>query len=404
MEPIYLDHSATTPVHPEVLGAMMSFFANHFGNPSSIHRAGRLAREALDQARACIASLIGADPSEIVMTSGGTEADNLAILGAAFGEKQGRNHIITSAIEHPAVLSACRHLEERGFDVTYLPVDGHGRVDPGELSRAVTKKTFLVSIMHANNEIGTIQPLAQLSAIARMRGLLFHTDAVQSVGKIPVAVDELGVDLLSIAGHKIYGPKGTGALFVRKGTALSATTFGGGQEGSLRHGTENVPGIVGLGMACHIAARDLDSQEVRLRTLRDLLETMIRGEIEGVRVNGHPSERLPHLLSLSFAGTSGEALVRLLDLRGIAASAGSACTAGALHASPVLAALGLAGDQAAGTVRFSLGRDNTEEEICRTVSILKPLVSKRPFPVAQESRLAVDPFGLPGSDAPGEAP
>jgi cysteine desulfurase len=377
VEPIYLDHSATTPVHPEVAGAMMSLFANHFANPSSIHREGRLAREAVEWGRGRVAGLVGADPCEIVLTSGGTEADNLAILGAAFGEKRGRNHIITSAIEHPAVLASCRHLEARGFDVTVLPVDGQGRVDPEGVAGAVTDRTFLVSIMHANNEIGTIQPLAEIGAISRARGVLFHTDAVQSAGKIPVAVDELGVDLLSIAGHKIYGPKGTGALFVRKGTALSAITFGGGQEGNLRHGTQNVPGIVGLGKACEIAARDLESQAVHLRRLRDLLEAKIRQEIEGVRVNGHPTERLPHLLSVSFAGISGESLVRQLDLRGVAASPGSACAAGEAHVSHVLEALGMDGEAAAGTVRFSLGRDNTEEEIGRTAAILKTLLGRR---------------------------
>ena len=376
MEPIYLDHSATTPIHPQVLGAMMSFFANHFGNPSSIHREGRLARGAMEVARARVATLIGASPEEIVFTGGGTEADNLAVLGAAFAERQGRNHVITSAIEHPAVGNACRHLAERGFAVTFLPVDGYGRVNPEDVRRAVTDKTFLISVMQANNEVGTIQPLRAIGEITRERGLLFHADAVQAAGKIPVSVTELGVDLLSIAGHKIYGPKGTGALYIRKGTTLAPITFGGHQEGNLRHGTENVPGIVGLGMACEIAARDLADQTVHLRGLRDLLEAKILEEIPDVRVNGHRTERLPHLLSLSFAGVSGEKLVRQLDLRGIAVSAGSACAEGATHVSPVLTALGIPEELAAGTVRFSLGRDNREEEIGRTVSIVKTLVGK----------------------------
>jgi cysteine desulfurase len=377
MKPIYLDHSATTPVHPEVLTAMISFFANHFGNPSSIHREGRLAREAVEGARARVAALIGAAPAEIVFTSGGTEADNLALLGTAFVEKQGRNQIITSTIEHHAVENACRHLAECGFEVTFLPVDGEGRVNPDDVRKAVTEKTFLISIMHANNEIGTIQPLREIGAIARERGVLFHTDAVQSVGKIPVAVADLGVDLLSIAGHKISGPKGTGALYVRRGTELAPITFGGHQEGNLRNGTENVPGIVGLGKACEIARRDLASQMTHLRTLRELLEERIRAEIPDIRVHGHPLERLPQLLSVSFAGVSGEALVRELDLRGIAVSAGSACTAGSTKISHVLAALGMPEALAVGTVRFSLGRDNTEEEIGRAVSILKALVEKR---------------------------
>jgi len=377
MKPIYLDHSATTPVHPEVLTAMISFFANHFGNPSSIHREGRLAREAVEGARARVAALIGAAPAEIVFTGGGTEADNLALLGTAFAEKQGRNHIITSTIEHHAVENACRHLAGRGFAVTFLPVDGEGRVNPDDVRRVITEKTFLISIMHANNEIGTIQPLREIGAIARERGVLFHTDAVQSVGKIPVAVADLGVDLLSIAGHKIYGPKGTGALYVRKGTELAPITFGGHQEGNLRNGTENVPGIVGLGKACEIALRDLAFQMTHLRTLRDLLEERIRAEIPDIRVHGHPLERLPQLLSVSFAWVSGEALVRELDLRGIAVSAGSACTAGSTMISHVLAALGMPEALAVGAVRFSLGRDNTEEEIGRAVSILKALVEKR---------------------------
>ena len=376
MEPIYLDHSATTPVHPEVLGAMMSFFANHFGNPSSSHRPGRFAREAVEGARDRVAGLIKASPDEIVFTGGGTEADNLAILGAAFAEKGGRNHLIASAIEHPAVGNAVRHLEGCGFSATLLPVDGQGRVDPDDLRKAVTEKTLLVSVMHANNEIGTIQPLPEIAAITRTRGILLHTDAVQSVGKIPVSVEDLGVDLLSLAGHKIYGPKGTGALYVRKGTALAPITFGGHQEGNLRNGTENVPGVVGLGKACEIAARDLDAQAVHLRGLRELLEAEIRAGIPDVQVNGHPMERLPHLLSVSFDGISGEALLRELDLRGIYVSAGSACAAGSIRISPVLAALGMEEAWAVGTLRFSMGRDNTPEEICRAAGILKKLVNR----------------------------
>ncbi len=377
MEQIYFDHSATTPIHPEVLGAMMSLFANRFGNPSSIHREGRFAREAVETARRRVAALIGADPSEIVFTGGGTEADNLAVLGSAFAQRERKNHIITSAIEHPAVEQACRHLTERGFAVTFLPVDGEGRVDPDEVRRAITGRTFLITIMHANNEVGTIQPLREIGSIARERGIGFHTDAVQSVGKIPVAVANLGVDLLSIAGHKIQGPKGTGALYIRSGATLAPITFGGHQERGLRSGTENVPGIVGLGMACMIALRDLDAQGIRLQALRDELERRIRAEIPDIRMNGHPSERLPHLSSLSFAGVSGEALVRALDLRGIAVSAGSACAAGETRISPVLASLRVPEEFSVGTVRFSLGRGNTEEELDRVVPILKALVEKQ---------------------------
>jgi cysteine desulfurase len=355
---------------------MMSFFANHFGNPSSIHREGRIAREAVEKARARVAALIGASPAEIVFTGGGTEADNLAILGAALAEKGGRNHLIASTIEHHAVENACRHLAGCGFAVTFLPVDGEGRVNPDDLRKAATEKTLLVSIMHASNEIGTIQPLKDIGVITRERGILLHTDAVQSVGKIPVSVDDLGVDLLSLAGHKIYGPKGVGALYVRKGKALLPITFGGRQEGNLRNGTVNVPGVVGLGKACEIAARNLAAQMIHLQGLRDLLEAKVREEIPDVRVNGHPVERLPHLLSVSFAGISGEALVRELDLRGIAVSAGSACTAGSTRISHVLAALGMEEALAVGTLRVSMGRDNNPEEILLTASILKKLVNR----------------------------
>jgi cysteine desulfurase len=336
-----------------------------------------LAREAVEAARVRVAALIGAGPSEIVFTGGGTEADNLAILGAAAAEQRGRNHVITSAIEHHAVENACRHLEGRGFAVTFLPVDGQGRVSPESVEKAVTDKTFLISVMHANNEIGTVEPLGAIGAIARRKGILLHTDAVQSIGKIPVHVDELGVDLLSLAGHKIYGPKGTGALYVRKGTALQSITFGGHQEGNLRHGTENVPGIVGLGKACEIAARDLEAQRAHLEGLRDRLEAQIREGLPDAHVNGHPTVRLPHLLSVSFYGISGEALVRELDLRGIAVSAGSACTAGSTRLSPVLAALGMEEALAVGTLRFSMGRDNTPEEIREASSILKKLVNRQ---------------------------
>ena len=380
METIYLDHSATTPIHPEVLGAMMSFFANHFGNPSSIHREGRLAREAIECSRALVAALLGAEPAEIVFTGGGTESDNLALLGAAFAEKGGRNHLITSTIEHPAVENACRHLMERGFTVTFLPVDGQGRVDPGDVARAITEKTFLVSIMHANNEIGTVEPLREIAAVTRARGVLLHTDAVQSAGKIPVPVDDLGVDLLSLTGHKFYGPKGTGALYVRKGTAVKSVTFGGHQEGNLRNGTENVPGIVGLGMACQIAGRDLDAQTAHLTGLRELLAEKIREGIPDAVINGHPTERLPHLLSVSIPCVSGEALVRELDLRGIAVSAGSACTAGSTHISHVLAALGLEEALAVGTLRFSMGRNNTPEQILQVAALLAKLANRRRVP------------------------
>ncbi len=373
-EDIYLDHSATTPVDPEVLGAMMRYFANHYGNPSSGHRFGREARQAIDTAREQAAALIGAASEEIVFTGGGTEADNLALLGAAYGETGRRNHIITSAIEHYAVLNTCKYLEGKGFSVTYLPVDSQGAVDPDDARRAMTDKTLLISIMHANNEIGTVEPLAEIAAAARQRGILVHTDAVQSAGKIPVGVDELGVDLLSLSGHKFYGPKGTGALYVRRGTNLAPIMFGGHQEGGRRTGTENVPGIVGLGKACELAGRDLPWQMERMMALRQRLEKLIVEKIPAVRSNGHPFRRLPHVLSISFRGVAGDAVVRELDRQGVAASAGAACTSGAVHISHVLAALGIPEDYTSGTVRFSLGKGNTEEQLRSVADILADIV------------------------------
>lgn len=364
METIYLDHSATTPIHPEVLGAMMAFHANHFGNPASIHREGRLARAAVDAARAGVAALIGADPVEIVFTSGGTEADNLAILGAAAAEKAGRNHIVTTMIEHPAVLQACRHLEQRGFAVTRLPVDGMGRVDPGALAEAITARTFLVSVVHADGGVGTVQPLREIATALRGRGILFHSDAVQSVGKLPLTVDGLGVDLLSLSGHLLQGPKGTGALYVRRGTAITAIGFGAGGEGALRPGTANVPGIVGLGKACEITASDLEAQRARLMGLRELLAQKLREGVVGLRINGHPTEHLPHLLSVTLTGCSGKALVRAFDLRGMAIAGGD----------------GVADGREAGTLRFSMGRDNTPAEMLQAAALLASLVNRRRQP------------------------
>jgi cysteine desulfurase len=376
METIYLDHSATTPLDPEVLGAMMRYFANHYGNPSSIHSFGREAKGALDRARGQVAALIGADPPEIVFTGGGTEADNMALMGSAFAETSGRNHIITSAIEHHAVLNPCKYLETKGFAVTYLPVDGQGVINPEDVQRAMTEKTFLISIMHANNEIGTLAPLSEIADMARERKILVHTDAVQSVGKIPVQVNDLGVDLLSLAGHKLYGPKGTGALYIRRNTPMVPILFGGHQEGGCRTGTENVPGIVGLGMACEIAGRDLPRQMDGLDSLRNRLERQIRDKIEDIAVNGHPFRRLPHILSVSFNAITGDAVVRELDKQGIAASAGAACTAETIRLSHVLTAMALPKEMAMGTVRFSLGKGNTDRQIDHVAHVLPDVVDK----------------------------
>lgn len=376
MEPVYLDHSATTPVDAEVLAAMMRFFANHFGNPSSIHRFGREAREAVEEARGKVARLLGAEPGEIVFTGGGTEADNLAIVGTAWARTDGKNEIVTSVVEHPAVLNACRFLEDRGFRVTYIPVDGQGLVDPDEVAKAVTDRTFLVSVMHGNNETGTLAPIAAIGAMARERGILVHTDAVQTVGKIPIDVEDLSVDLLSVAGHKIHAPKGVGALYVREGTPLQAVQFGGRQEGERRAGTENVPGIVGLGKACEIALRDMAGHLDRLGALRHRLEQAVLNSVEDVRVNTHPVQRLPHILNVSFRGIKGDELVRELDSRGIAVSAGAACGAGTVKISHVIEALGVPREWATGTVRFSLGKGNNAEEIDRAAAAVVESVDK----------------------------
>lgn len=376
METIYLDHSATTPTDTEVLGAMMRYFANHYGNPSSIHGFGQEAKRAVDEARGQVAALIGADPEEIVFTGGGTEADNIALMGTVFAETSGRNHIITSAIEHHAVLNTCKHLETRGYTVTYLPVDSEGVVNPEDVQRAITEKTFLISIMHANNEVGTLEPLPEIAFTAREKGILIHTDAVQSVGKIPVNVNDLGADLLSLAGHKLYGPKGTGALYVRRNTPIQPILFGGHQEGGRRTGTENVPGIVGLGKACEIAARDLPWQMDRLHDLRNRLEMQIMEKIADVCVNGHPFRRLSHILSVSFRSITGDAIVRELDKQGIAASAGAACTAETIRLSHVLEAMQIPKDIAMGTVRFSLGKDNTEAQIDHAAHVLPEIINK----------------------------
>ncbi|RMF89033.1 MAG: cysteine desulfurase NifS [Nitrospinota bacterium] len=377
MQRIYLDHNATTPVDEEVLEAMAPFVQKQFGNPSSLHHWGREARRAVEQAREEVALLIGAeDPAEIFFTSGGSEADNLALKGVAFPYwKQGKQ-IITSQVEHPAVLSTCRLLETYGYRVTYLPVDRYGQVDPADLEAALTPETILVSIMHANNEVGTIQPVAELATLAKEKGVLFHTDAVQSVGKIPVDVKALGVDLLSLSGHKLYAPKGIGALYVRKGTPLWPLISGGHQEGGLRAGTENVAGIVALGKACAIARRVMKQEGERLARLRDRLQEGICTTIPGVSLNGHPTQRLPTTVNLSFHGVEGEALLIHLDLQGVAVSTGSACSSGRLEPSHVLEAMGLTPEESKSAIRFSLGRGNTEEEITSVLDLLPPIVEQ----------------------------
>lgn len=372
---VYLDNNATTSTDPSVLEAMLPFFGATSGNPSSLHSAGQEARTAVDEARRRVASLIGARPRRIVFTGGGSEADNLALKGVAYARSDGGRHIITSRIEHPAVLRTAEYLERDGFRITYLDVDGDGRIDPAELEAALTDETILVSLMMANNEVGTIQPIAELCALAHDAGALFHTDAVQAVGKIPVDVEALGVDLLSISGHKIHGPKGIGALYVRKGVALEPVIHGGKQEGSLRAGTENVPAIVGLGRAAELARRAIDGAE-RTAVLRDRLEDGIRRLVPDARLNGPRDERLPNTLNLTLPGLRGESLVLALDRHGIALSSGSACKAGSPDPTHVLMAMGRSAEEAHCAVRLSLSHETSETDIDATVTALEEVLEE----------------------------
>ncbi len=376
MERIYFDHSATTPVHPAVAEEMVNFIRRDFGNPSSVHALGRRARKALEEAREKVAASLGALPEEIVFTAGGTEADNLAIKGAAYALREKGNHIITSQIEHHAVLDTCKSLEKEGFSVTYLPVDEYGLVEPKSLAAAVTDKTILITVMHANNEVGTVLPVEEIGRIAREKGILFHCDAVQSFGKIPVRVNELNTDLLSISAHKIYGPKGVGALYIKKGTPWRPLLNGGGQEMGRRPGTENVAGIVALGLAAELAVAEMSFESKRLQGLRDRLIDGVLAKVPDCRLTGHRWQRLPNHASFVFAGVEGEALVLGLDARGIAASSGSACTSGNGHASYVLLAMGLKPEDARGSLRITLGRDNTEEDVDYFLEVISDIVEK----------------------------
>ena len=380
---IYLDHNATTPLAPEVCQAMSAAMEPVFGNPSSIHDEGRRARAAIDSARRNLASLVGAKPAEIFFTSGGTEADNLAVVGCArkLARARGGRHLITSSIEHPAVAAPFRFLaENEGFELTVLGVDSLGLVSPEDLKAALRPgETILVSIIAANNEIGTIQPIEELGRLCREAGTLFHSDAIQALGKIPFKLDSLPVDLASFSAHKIYGPKGAGALYVRKGCEPEPLVSGGGQERKIRSGTENLLGIVGFGTACEVISRRMDSDNGGILELRELFEDKIFSGLDGVTLNGHPGLRLPNTVNLSFAGVEGEALLLNLDLEGVSVSSGSACASGSLEPSPVLTAIGLASDMSQGSVRFSLGRDNDEEQILfaveKIISIVKRLRS-----------------------------
>jgi|Deesub1362A_J573_1020465.scaffolds.fasta_scaffold00160_6 cysteine desulfurase len=371
---IYLDHGATTPILNEVLEEMLPFFKERFGNASTFYKLGREARQAVETARERVATLIHAMPEEIVFTSGGTESNNMAIKGTAFAMQDKGNHIITSAIEHHAVLDTCEYLQKFGFNVTRLPVDSKGLVNPSDLEDAIRDDTILVTIMHANNEIGTIQPLKELAKICNEHEVLFHTDAVQSIGKIPVDVRDLGVDMLSISAHKIYGPKGVGALYIRDGVAIDPFLHGGGQERGKRSGTENVPGIVGLGKAAELAKNTLEDEMKRLTELRDML---VRGilSIDDTFLNGHPEKRLPNNVNVGIRYVEGEALVLALDMKGIYVSTGSACSSGSGMPSHVLTALGLSPEDARGSLRLTLGKSNTKEDIGYVISTLSEIVA-----------------------------
>ncbi|MEG6585604.1 cysteine desulfurase NifS [Dendrosporobacter sp. 1207_IL3150] len=376
MKRIYFDHSATTPVDEEVAKLMLEYMTEKFGNPSSIHSFGREVRKAIDEARGHVAALLGANPNEIFFTSGGTEADNLALKGVALANRKKGNHIITTAIEHHAILHTCEYLEKQGFTITYLPVDEHARVSVEDVRNAITDKTILISIMFANNEVGTIQPIKEIGEIAKEKGIYFHTDAVQAVGNCPINVKELNIDLLTLSGHKFHGPKGIGALYARRGVRLEALQQGGGQERTLRPGTENVPGIVGLGKAAEIAKRDMEKKIAHVEALKNKLIAGITEKISDIKLNGHPTLRMPGNVNFSFRYVEGESLLLNLDLKGIAASSGSACTSGSLDPSHVLLAMGLTHEVAHGSLRISLGRGNTEEDIDYCLTVLPEIIER----------------------------
>ncbi len=379
---VYMDHAATTGVRPEVLEAMLPYFLESYGNPSSIYTLAQEARKAVDESREGVARILGCRASEVVFTSGGTESDNTAVKGAAMALRPTGNHIITTSIEHHAVLHTCHFLENLGFEVTYLPVDQYGMVDLDDLGRAITDQTVLVSMMLANNEIGTILPIAEAARLVKTqarstgRTIVFHTDAVQGAAYLDISVETLGVDMLSLSSHKFHGPKGSGVLYVKRGTPFTSQQVGGGQERQRRAGTENVPGIVGMSTSLQLAAGERDWLSHHTRRLRDRLIHGIQERVERVHLNGHPTKRLPNNINLSFEFVEGESILLGLDFAGIAASSGSACTSASLEPSHVLVAIGLTAELAQASVRLSLGRDNTDEDVDYVLSVLPDLVSK----------------------------
>ena len=376
MDKIYFDHNATTPVLPEVFDAMVPYLKEQWGNPSSIHWAGRGTRKAVDEARDRVCALLNCAPLELIFTSSGTEGDNHAIKGIAFSKKDKGNHIITTKVEHPAVLNTCKYLSKEGFDVTYLDVDADGMIDLDALKAAITDKTILITIMYANNETGVIFPIPEIGEIARERGVTFHTDAVQAAGKLPIDLKTLNADLLTISGHKLYGPKGVGALFARRGVRLTPLIHGGHHERNRRGGTENVAGIIGFGKACEIALADMDHEITHLKALRDRLEKGILEKIDHVKINGAVDRRLPNTSNISYEFVEGESLLLSLDMKGVAASSGSACTSGSLEPSHVLLAMSLSHEMSHGSVRISLGKGNTEQEIDYLIEIMPPIVAR----------------------------
>ncbi len=373
--PIYLDYNATTPHDPEVIEAMRPYLEEHFGNPSSSHWYGRKAREAVEKARSQVAALLNCAPGEIVFTSGGTESNNYAIRGIALARRSQGRHIITSQVEHPAVTNVCERLQREGFEITFLPVDEHGLVSVAALEKAIRPDTILITLMHANNEVGTIQPVAEAARLAKSRDIVFHTDAAQSAGKIPTDVNALGVDLLSIAGHKLYAPEGVGALYVRTGLVLDRLMDGAGQEGARRPGTENVLEVVGLGKACEIALRDLVTNRAQMQRTRNRLEGGLRERVPRLKVNGHPGNRLPNTLSVSVHGVDANVLLGVIEEK-VAASAGAACHSGQVRVSHVLLAMHVLEEWARGTLRFSTGRMTSESDIDAAVAVVADAVER----------------------------
>lgn len=376
MRRIYMDYAATTPTHPDVVQAMLPYFTQYFGNPSSIYEDGIKVREAIEAARESLARGLGADPREIVFTSGGTEADNHALKGVLYRSAGEKNHVITTAIEHHAVLESCHYLEKQGYEVTILPVDGQGLVDPDAVRKAITPRTAIVSVMHANNEIGTIEPIREISLITREAGVYLHTDAVQTAGILGINVDDLGVDLLSASAHKLYGPKGIGCLYVRKGTKLHSLIHGGAQEGKRRAGTENIPGIIGFGKAMELAIEEREARVAHLLPLRDKLIRGIQESIPEVYLNGHPTLRLPNNVHFRFKYIEGESICLNLDFLGVDTSTGSACSSESLEPSHVLIALRLPVEESHGSMRFTLGRGNSEEDVDYVIKELPPIIEK----------------------------